>query len=422
MTTIFALVDCNNFYASCERVFDPRLEGKPIVVLSNNDGCIISRSNEAKQLGIPMGAPFHQWKSQLKKNNVFVYSSNYELYGDMSRRVMSILTDFCPDIEYYSIDEAFLSLKGFESRDLSEYALKIRETIKTYTGIPVCIGFSQTKTLAKLANHFAKKAATTGVFDFLDINLQENILRDLPIEDLWGIGLRLAKKLHLFGIHTVKEFRDSNQKIMNEKFSVVVERIIQELNRVSCLPLESIQPRKQIVSSRSFGKLVSDIEELEEAISHYTAKACAKLRNQQHRATGIHVYLQTNEFIQHEKQYSNGISYEFSTPENNTSFIISKAKQCLHKIFRKGYRYQKAGIMLLDLIPEGIQQVDMFSSNKNPKKEKLMSVVDEINLLMGRDTIQFCAEGINKAWKLKCNFRSPRYTTRLDELKQVKCI
>lgn len=422
MKTIFALVDCNNFYASCERVFNPSLEGKPVVVLSNNDGCIVARSNEAKKLGIPMGAPYHQWKSIISANKGNVFSSNYELYGDMSHRVMTILESFCPDIELYSIDEAFLSLAGFSHLNLNDYATEIRAVVKSWTGLPVAIGIAPTKTLAKVANHIAKKHTINGVFDLCDEDVKEKILSDFPVEELWGVGSRVSKRLHALNIFTAKELQESDLTLMRDKFSIVMQKMIQELRGISCLPLESVQSKKQIMSSRSFGNLLTELEPIEEAMSHYAAKACEKLRKQKSRTGGIYIFLHTNQFRQNEKQYGNAVTINFSQPSSDTSYIISKAKDGLKRIFRAGYRYHKTGLMLLDLVPENFQQADLFTASSLINNDKRMKVVDKINHLLGRNSIQFCAEGIRKSWGVKCDRRSPRYTTRKDELKIVRCI
>lgn len=416
--SIFALVDCNNFYASCERVFNPRLEKKPIIVLSNNDGCVIARSNEAKKLGIPMGAPYYQWHYFCQKNRVHVFSSNYVLYGDMSHRVMTILESFCPDIEIYSIDECFLSLNHFKGIDLFTYAKHMKQAIKMYTGIPVSIGIGPTKTLAKMANHIAKKQIVEGVFH---IEKYEKILENFPVEDIWGIGRQLSKKLKYSGIETAKHLHDADLKTLRRKFSVTLEKTIQELRGISCLPLEDITPpRQQIMSSRSFGKLVTRLDELEESLSHYTAIACLKLRQQNCYANGIYVFLHTNFFRQKDMQYGNGVSYHFPFPSCDTTYIIHIAKMCLKRIFKSGYHYQKAGIMLLDLIPKQIQQYDLFAVNENSKRETLINAIDHINEKLGKNTLFFCAEGIERSWQTKAAMKSPRYTTQWKELPHVR--
>lgn len=412
---MFALVDCNNFYASCERAFNPALDKKPLVVLSNNDGCIIARSNEAKKLGIPMGAPFYQWRQCCEENGVQVFSSNYALYADMSQRVMTILKSFCPSIEVYSIDEAFLVIDQFAGNDMIAYATEIRNTIKAHTGLPVSIGISTTKTLAKIANHIAKKHTVTGVCDLSSLASQEKVLQDFPIGDVWGIGRQLKKKLEPFQIHTAKDLRDADLKLLRRNFSVVVEKIIRELRNVSCIPLEAIQPRKQIISSRSFGRTVTSLNDLEEAVSTYTAIACLKLRNQKSHARGIYVFLQTNIFKQKDPRYAMGASCLLPIATTHTNDMIRIAKKCLREIYQPGFKYHKAGIMLLDISPQTIKQHDIFVSG-DQKKDTLTNMVDQINQKLGKNKLFYCAEGIHKPWQIKSCLRSPRYTTRWDEL------
>lgn len=418
--SIFSLIDCNNFYASCERVFNPHLDGKAIVVLSNNDGCIVARSQEAKKLGIPMGAPFFQWEKLCDKKILFAFSSNYALYGDMSNRVMTILQDFCTDLEVYSIDEAFLCFDGFNEKDLVSYSSHIRKTIKAWTGLPVSIGIASTKTLAKIANSVAKKKTIEGVFDLRNPTVCENILSVFPVENIWGIGHGFAKRLNALNIKTAKNLRDANLKMIRANFSIVMERLVEELRGISCIPLEIVQPRKQIMSSRSFGKLVTDINELEEAISHYTAKACLKLRKQNSLAGGINIFLHTNYFREKEPQYGNSISYKFLEPICDNSYIISAAKKCLQKIYRSGFCYKKAGIMLLDLSPQTIKQFDLFSIRQN-KSDSIMQALDSINEKIGENTLYFAAEGVQRSWRTRCSRRSPRYTTQWNELAKVIC-
>lgn len=355
---IFSLVDYNNFYASCERVFNPSLEGKPIVVLSNNDGCVIARSNEAKLLNIPIGAPYFKYKKIMEQNGVKAFSSNYELYGDMSNRVMTSLEALCPDIEIYSIDEAFLILDGFLAHyDLNKYMADVREKVKQWTGIPISIGISSTKTLAKVANKIAKK--NTGIFDLGCINLQNEILGSFEINDIWGIGSQLTKKLTDLNINTARELRDADSTLLRSLFSVTLERTIHELRGISCIPIEEMKPKKQIICSRSFGKPVVDLLELEEAVSHYAATACTKLRKQHSLANGITIFCHTNFFNENEPQYSKSVSYQFQEATDNTCHIISVAKEIINKVFMNGYRYKKAGIILNDLITNKNRQIDL---------------------------------------------------------------
>jgi len=418
---IFALIDCNNFYASCERVFDPSLQNKPIVILSNNDGCIVARSNEAKKLGIPMGAPLYKWQEVCKKYQVKVFSSNYALYGDMSNRIMHILKELCENIEIYSIDEAFVLFKAPLKFDLYKYALTIKQTIFQQTGIPVSIGLGPSKTLAKVANHIAKKNTSTGVFDITDDYIRNNTLTYFPVSDIWGIGRQITKKLLNYNITTAKHLHDFDIKTLRREFSVVLEKTIEELRGIPCIELENITTKKQIVSSRSFGKTTTQLIQVEEAISHYTAKACVKLRRQKSLASGIMVFIHTNLFSKNKPKYSNSASFIFIKPTSDTGNIISSAKLCLKKIFKPGFEYKKAGIMLLNLVPEHIEQHDIFNPAEDPKKYKLMLAIDSINASMGKTTLFFCAEGINQKWQMKSLQRSPRYTTNWQELPIASC-
>ena len=319
---VFALVDCNNFYASCERVFQPALENKPVCILSNNDGCIIARSNEAKALGIKMGDPWHKRKAFCQEHGVAVFSSNYTLYGDMSRRVMLCLQKFTPDVEVYSIDEAFLQLDGFEYLNLEEYGTTIRRTVYGCTRIPVCIGIGPTKTLAKVANHLAKarqkQGIGSGVLDLCDRNVRNVVLPVIAVEDIWGVGRRWGKRLQAMGIHTAAQLRDAEPKAMRQVFSVVMERMVHELRGTSCLGLEDIQAKKNIMSSRSFGRMVTDKGELLEAVSSYAARAAEKLRRQGSRANGLYVFLQTNRYRPRHPQYQNSATCSFVLPTSDT--------------------------------------------------------------------------------------------------------
>lgn len=418
--TIFALIDCNNFFASCERAFNPALDKKPVLILSSNDGCIIARSNEVKKMGIPMGAPYYEWRTLCQKNQVQVFSSNFELYSNMSHRIMTALEELCPELEIYSIDEAFLSFDRLNKADWLTYALHIRKTIKAWTGIPVSIGLAPTKTLAKIANHQAKKYSSTGVFNLCDQKEQEKILAHFPVEDLWGIGRNLAPQLKQLKIHTARDLRDSNPKILRKQFSVVMERIIQELQGVSCLNLESIEQQKQIQYSRSFGKPVTDLAELEEALSHYIASACSKLRQFDSLANGIYVFLHTNPFSKKVRPYSNSTSRYFPEPTSDTRDLIRDGKKCLKTLFKPGFIYSKIGIILLNLSPQGVRQGDFFSEKPDKKSAALMSLIDNSHQHWGKKALFFCAEGLDRKWLVRCDRRSPRYTTHWEELVKVK--
>jgi DNA polymerase V len=415
----FALVDCNNFYPSCERVFDPSLKKRAIVILSNNDGCIVARSNEAKSLGIPMGVPVFEQKAVIKKHNVAVFSSNYQLYGDMSKRVMDSLGLFTPDMEVYSIDEAFLRLDYLQPRNLFEYCKTIREKILQWTGIPVSIGIGPTKVLAKVANHVAKKQTDVGVYDIRSQHNQDEILGSLNINKLWGIAGRSSERLNSMGIYKASELRDASPPIIRKHLSVVGERILRELKGQSCIDLENIQPRKNIMSSKSFGKLLTKKEPIEEALSNYAARACEKLRKQNSRAQAVHVFVQTNGFRETDRQYNNAITHTLTTPTSDTRIIIETAKFCLSRVYKHGYRYKKTGVMLLDLIPASLEQKQLFVDFDHRQSDHLMSIVDRVNKEQGSDTLFFGAQGVNREWKMRCGSRSPRYTTKWDELLTV---
>ena len=418
--SIFALVDCNNFYVSCERVFDPYLAKKPIIVLSNNDGCVISRSNEAKSLGIPMGAPFYKYREIIEKNNIEVYSSNYQFYGDMSQRVMKSLEIMIPkqDIEIYSIDEAFIRLDGYERPDVIDLSIEIKKNILNWTGIPISVGIAQTKTLSKVANHIAKKNTSTGVFDIRNNKLQEQILSNFQIEDLWGISYRWGKKLRKLGINNGLDLRNSDTKFIRKKFNIVLERMVYELRGIACLDIEKVTNKQSIMSSRSFGKLVTELESLEQAISTYATIACEKLRHQNSKSQGIYVFLQTNRFRKDLPQYRRSMKYKLDLPTSDTGYIISTGKKILKKIYRKGYYYHKCGIMLFDLSSKYIQQENLFIKF-NQSNEHLMKSVDTINKIMGSDTVFFAAKGTQNNWKMRRNKLSSRYTTNWMELPKV---
>ena len=412
---VFALVDCNNFYASCERVFDPTLKRRAIVILSNNDGCIVARSNEAKALGIPMGGPLFEQKAIIKKHNVAVFSSNYQLYGDMSQRVMDSLRLYTPDMEVYSIDEAFLRLDHLQPRNLYEYCKAIREKVFQWTGIPVSIGIAPTKVLAKVANHVAKKQ--TGIFDIRSQQAQDEILKTLNVDKIWGVAGRWAERLRLMGINKASELRDASPTIIRKHLSVVGERILRELRGQICIDLEEIQPRKSIMSSKSFGNLLTKKEPIAEALANYAARACEKLRKQNSQAQRVHVFVETNGFREIDRQYNNGFTYTLTTPTSDTRSIIEAAKFCLNKIYKQGYRYKKTGVMLMDLIPASLGQQQLFVDCNH--RDPLMGIVDRINQDHGPDTLFFGAQGVNREWKMRCGLRSPRYTTQWDELLMV---
>ena len=415
----YALIDGNNFYVSCERVFQPKLEGRPVVVLSNNDGCAVARSAEVKALGIKMGTPWFQMQTLARQHGIIALSSNYELYADLSNRMMGILARFSPDQEIYSIDECFLGMTGFERYDLIGYGQEIRQQVKQWVGIPVCVGFAATKTLAKLANHCAKKglAGQDGVCDFgrlSDIE-RSRLFASLPVNEIWGVGRQLSKQLAERGISTVEALRTTDAKTLRREFSVVLERTHSELNGVSCLSMEEATPNKQqIMSSRSFGQYVYELEPLGEAVASYIAIAAAKLRSQGSLAGMVQVYIRTNPHKTNAPQYQRGLSIPLPEPTDDTLRLTTIARWGLKKIYRPGFAYQKAGVVLMNLRDGGTVQLNLFSKEKN--KPRLMQVMDHINQTWGRGTLHSAAEGVHKEWKMKREKKSPGYTTRWDEL------
>jgi DNA polymerase V len=420
-TRHIALIDVNNFNVSCERVFNPRLNGKPVVVLSNNDGCAVARSNEVKALGVAMGAPWFKLKDLARQHGIIGLSSNYALYADMSNRVMSILREYSPDQEVYSIDESFLDLTGFQSGNLIQYGQKMRKRILKWTGLPVCVGIGSTKTLAKLANHCAKKRSVfNGVCNFNAMNHQEldALLSEIGVGEIWGVGGRLAPRLQALGFNSVLVLKRANPERLRQQFSVVMEKTIRELNGTVCIELEEIaQAKKQIMSSRSFGQPVSDYVSLAESITLYISRAAEKLRRQRSFAGSIHVFIRTSPFRSDDPFYSNGLTIPLPSPTDDTRQLVNIALWGLRQIYKPNYNYAKAGIMLGELVPaEGVQG-DMFSQIKtNPKSAVLMSTIDTINRKMGKESIKLASEGFRRPWKMRQENKSPAYTTRWSDL------
>ncbi len=415
----FALADCNNFYVSCERVFNPALEKQPIIILSNNDGCIISRSNEAKALGIPMGAPAFKYRDWVRHGQIRCFSSNYALYGDMSQRVMDSLRRLCPDIEVYSIDEAFLKLDHFSYYDLNAYLIDIRQKVKQWTGIPISIGLAPSKTLAKVANFYAKRIAKTGVYDLRCVSHRDSLLKTFPIEEIWGIGRKLTEKLHHCSIKTAFDLQQANPKIMRQRFSVVIERIILELNGISCLDLENVAAKKQIMCSRSFNRPVTHWHDLSSALSRYTARAAYKLRKQNSKAQAIYVFISTNKHKASDRQYVKGLACSLVTTTNDTRELITAAQPVLKQLFKPGFNYKKAGILLMDITPNSQQSNDLFVQATSPRSAALMKVLDETNKSFGLHTLFFAAEGCAASWAMRSEHRSSRYTTHWQEIVSV---
>ena len=416
-----ALVDCNNFYASCERVFQPQLDGKPIVVLSNNDGVVIALSNEAKKIGIANFTPYFKAKELIKKHNVAVFSSNYTLYGDLSHRVMTTLEQFSPDVEIYSIEEAFLSLEGFQLKDLTEYGKEICQTVKQWVGIPVSVGIAETKTLAKLANRRAKKCPEyNGVLNLFDNPELEYHLRSVDVADIWGVGRQYTKLLQSRGILTAFDLKNANKPWVKKKMTVQGLRTVLELNGESCIDIEYMQPAKKgIISSRSFSRYITEKQELQEAVALYTSRAAEKLRYQNSVANLIFVFLRTNPF-KDSPQYHKGVQVLLPVPTNFTSELIDMAIKGLDQIYKEGFLYQKAGIMLAGIIPNKVNQFSLFDEVDRVKLEKVTRAIDKINLMWGNGTINFAATGVQREWTMKRELKSPNYTTNWKEIPTVK--
>lgn len=421
---IFALVDCNNFYASCEKLFRPDLANMPVVVLSNNDGCVIARSKEAKKLGIKMGVPVFQVRELLQKHGVKAFSSNYALYADMSQRVMNTLEDLAPRVEVYSIDEAFLDLTGVSySQSLTEFGLSIRQVIQKCIGITVCVGIAPSKTLAKLANHAAKTwHKTGGVVDLTSKNRQRKLLALLPVNEVWGIGSKLTKRLQQLGIDTALQLADADPKFIRQHFSVVVERTVRELNGESCIALEEMAPtKKQIISSRAFGERITDKQQMREAISEYISRACKKLRQEQQQAKHLTVFLRTSPFSDKDAPYSASKSLELDSPSSDTRVFLTKAMRLLDGLWVDGYRYAKAGVMLADFYDPGVYQPGLFDDPIVQKEsdQALMQLMDKLNTKHA-NTIFFASQGAKQDWSMKRELLSPAYTTNWRELPVAK--
>lgn len=417
---MFALVDCNNFYASCERLFRPALRNKPVLVLSNNDGCVIARSNEAKALGIKMGVPYFQIKAFCKQHQIHVFSSNYSFYGDMSRRVMFVIEEHWPEVEIYSIDEAFLDLKTLPKSEQNNFCVSLQRTILRYTGMPVSIGIGATKTLAKLANHVAKKELKVPVFN---IDEQRFWLTKIAVGDVWGVGRKWDKKLMQSGIYTASDLATIDLSGKKNQFNVTLRRTVMELQGTSCSGLAEPEFRKSIVSSRSFGSMQTEYLFVSQAISSHCARAWEKLRQQGLVASHLSIMIQTNRFRPDLPQYQQSIGYKLVSPTDDLRYLTRCARFCLSKIFRSGFHYQKVGVYLGDLVDKRYMQLDLFNQSSEEElqhTEQLMSVFDAINKKYGRHTLRLAAEGHVKPWAMRIQMRSPSYTTEWSELPIVR--
>jgi DNA polymerase V len=414
---MFALIDCNNFYASCERLFRPDLRDKPIVVLSNNDGCVIARSNEAKALGIAMGEPFFKIKALCKQHKIYSFSSNYTLYGDLSHRVMSTIEREWPEVEVYSIDEAFLDLSSLPRENHYSFCQSLQKMILKETGIPTSIGIGPTKTLAKIANFICKKVLKIPVFNVT--GEREFYLKQISVGDVWGIGRQWSKKLEKQGISTAFDLAIMDPHLIKKQFNVVMMRTAMELSGIPCAGLEETQPKQNIMSSKSFGTMQTTYDSVSQSVSSHCARAVEKLRQQHSVAQSMYVFVHTNRFREDLAQHFQSIQVNFINPTDDIRIITKFAKRCLNRIFKSGYFYKKAGICLENLIPKDHRQLDIFhqpSDEMLEKTEHLMTVFDLINQKYGRSTIRLAAEGYSKPWAMRAQLKSPAYTTRWTDL------
>jgi DNA polymerase V len=420
---MIALIDCNNFYVSCERVFDPKLKRKPIIVLSNNDGCVIARSDEAKELGIEMGAPSFMIKDLIRKHGVEVYSSNYPLYGDISARVMQVIKEFIPRTEIYSIDEIFADVSSLKHRDLTHLAKDMRDCVMRCTGIPVSIGIAPTKTLAKLANRYAKKTRPDEAVFCADEDWKvHDILDFTQVKDIWGVGEQYHKLLKKNGFHTAADFVSAPQAWVRKEMAVVGLRTQQELKGIPCIEWQDeLKGKKNICTSRGFGKLITTKREVQQAIATFTSSCAQKLRKQNSCAQRIHVFVQTNIHRKQDDQYFHSITLEVTVPTNSTRELLKYSMKALDIIYRPGFKYNKTGVMVMDLIPANQTQLGLFETDTNGAKEKATTVaVDAINKVYGCDVVRVAKQEFNTKWKLRQQHLSKRYTTRFSDLMKVK--
>lgn len=419
----FALVDANNFYATCEKIFQPELERVPVVVLSNNDGCIVARSAEAKALQIPMGAPIHEWRDFCDRHGVVIKSSNYTLYGDMSARMLGVLQDMCPEVESYSIDESFLNLASM--RDHSQLGFSLRTALRQRTHITCGVGIGQTKTLAKFANFIAKKQPFWGgVFNLLDqpSEMVDGLMSGYPVDEVWGVGRRLSKRLNEEGILSVLDLKRADPDRIRTRYGVVLEKTVRELNGLSCLSMEEVErPKQQIMASRSFGTTLTDIQPIRSAVSHHIARAAEKLRLQNGLAQHVYVMLRTNPFREQDLQYRRTTLVPLTMPTSDTRVFMAAAMAGLKDIYVPGFRYHKVGVMLGQITDAGVQQQDLFSQPDDPRRSRLMTLMDRINQAQGRGTLHFASTDLDDAWHMRTGSRSPRYTTCWEELPVALC-
>ena len=416
-----ALVDCNSFYVSCERLFNPSIIKKPVIVLSSNDGCVISRSTEAKALGIKMGEPYFKVEKIIKKNDVKVFSSNYSLYGDISRRVMKTLKQFSPQMEIYSIDEAFLNLSSIRDENLFEHGNKIRKTVLKWTGIPTSIGIATTKTLSKAANHIAKKEQS-GIVNLINTKQIDQILKEIEINEVWGVGRQLTKFYIKNGIHTAYQLKNMHNNWIKKNTNVLGSRTAMELKGIPCVSLEEHQEkRKNCCVSRSFGRKVTKLEELDESITTHCLNAAEKIRSDNQTTKRITVFIRTSPFQKDKNYYANSKDVDLPIRTNDSIELVKQALIALKYIYRKGYKYQKVGIILLGLNDVDVYKKNLFSSiNSEEKRTKLMKAIDYTNIKYGRHTLSIAQAGLKKKWNIKRQHSSKIDTACFDFLPIVK--
>ena len=426
---MIGLVDCNSFYVSCERVFQPRLRGLPVGVMSNNDGCVIALSNELKALGIKMGTPAFEIQHLVRQGRIHLLSSNYELYGDMSQRVQAVLEEFSPGVEPYSIDEMFVRFNGFSREQRLEHARQLHDRVRQYTGIPVCVGVAPTRTLAKFANRAAKKIPAYRGVCVLQAGTAETraLLQHFELGDIWGVGRRLVERLAVLGIRTGWDLAQADPKRIRRQFSVTLERTALELRGIPCIEMNDFhEPRQRIMTSRSFGKLTDNLSEIREAMRQHGQRGAEKLRSQGSLARAVLVFLKTNPFREDQPQYSPSVAVELPRPTDDSRDILHAAGYALQRIYRSGYQYQKGGVMLLDLIDASRQQLSLLDTPQSDaarqRSQKLMHVMDDLNRRMGRGTVKLGTPSPGAAWHLRCANLTQRYSTRWDELPLAKAL
>ena len=418
---MIALVDCNNFYASCERVFNPALDKNPVIVLSNNDGCVIARSNEAKRMGIPMGAPAYKMKDIISKGGIQVLSTNFALYGDMSQRVIDTIIDTIQTVEIYSIDEVFIDLRDFKVENLRTFGQQLRNKIKKWTGIPVSVGIAQTKTLSKVANYIAKRSKLSKGVYLMEPNKIDGVLKKIPLKKIWGIGPRTSFFLNNYNIYNAYNLKKADIFWIRHYLNINVEKTVKELNGISCIEFDTdIHSKKSICTSRTFGEMVTEIDDLMSAISMYATRCAEKLRQQKSCANLIQIFITTNPFRNDLPQYQINKVVKFNVPTNDTGEILDYIVPMLKQLYRKGYQYKKAGVIVSGIIPSSAVQYNLFDTHNRNKRSHLLKTIDNINKRMGRDLVRFAIQGYKKSWLLKQQRLSPCYTTRWSDLLKIK--